>query len=363
MKKKQKHEFFSSLDVILLILVVFLSCFTRFFRIQFPEKCYEFEEIYGEYINDEYNNGRNDSRLQSLVYYLISYNLNYNGTIHFSKGKNYEDLHFITLRSISILFSCISTSLVFIILKIINVSNLCSLFMCSLIILNPKDIYYSRFINYDSILYFFHLLYMICSIFYIKMNTIGIFLLYSTSLGLCVSCDRSIYLFLVMFLITEYQQKNKKLLKVKIFLINAITIFICFMMSCSVSSKKNVLYYIYSLRVSTSRIYESLYLILSEIKRSITNQLLFLFMIMSLFHCKPKRSFVFIITGFVLFSLFEPNVFMHFIIFSVFSASLFINSITDYYKGFISTSLFLISLIEYILESPRVYFMEPKFSY
>ena len=150
-------EYFNINDFWILILITFISFWTRNFIIQFPDQPV-FDEIHfgtftNNYINSTYFFDIHPP-LAKILIFLFSKANQYKGNLNFSL-KYFENLDYIGLRQIPALFSSFCPSLIYLSCKCFKYSTISSLTASIMILCENSMITESRFLLTDGILHFF----------------------------------------------------------------------------------------------------------------------------------------------------------------------------------------------------------------
>ena len=152
---------FTHNDLLLIILITFLSFLSRNFRLQYPNSCV-FDEVHfgiftNRYIFGEMYGDIHPPLARILMFAFAKLN-QYNGSLAFQNGQNnapYEDIQYIFLRQTPALFSSFCAPMIFIAMKCFRFSTRASFTASLMIICDTSMIVEGRFILTDGILHFF----------------------------------------------------------------------------------------------------------------------------------------------------------------------------------------------------------------
>lgn len=141
-----------------LIVLTFLSFFTRFFNLSFPPKVVFDEAHFGlyatKYLSHQYYFDIHPP-LGKLLYGLIAFLFRLKPGFDFTLFSNYEDFNFLPLRSLNALLGSLLVILIYFLAKQIGLSERSAILVSTLTLFENSLLVQSRFILLDNFLVFF----------------------------------------------------------------------------------------------------------------------------------------------------------------------------------------------------------------
>lgn len=156
--RPQKPEIeYDILDIIILIVLTFISYWTRHYRIQFPEvMCFDethFGKFNNGYVTHEYFFDIHPPTAKLLIY-ALSKAFQYDGSLDFVEYY-YKNSQYINLRQIPAMFASFCAPLIYLAAKCYGLSRAAQITASIMIICETSMITEGRFLLTDGILHFF----------------------------------------------------------------------------------------------------------------------------------------------------------------------------------------------------------------
>ncbi|EAY21481.1 Dolichyl-phosphate-mannose-protein mannosyltransferase, putative [Trichomonas vaginalis G3] len=211
-------------DAVVLIVLIFMSMFSRFFRVQYPRYVIFDEVHFGKFVT-YYRNGEYfydiHPPLSKLIMYLHSYLTTYEENYDFNmlqfKNEKYPNYNYVSMRSVNAFFAGLCPPIMFAIARAMGCSFNASLLISLMTISDICMIVQGRFILSDGILHFFSCCAILTFFLDYRLNTVFTFSLEALFIGLACCCKFTaggialcVFVFEFIYAFTKSDNKNRK---------------------------------------------------------------------------------------------------------------------------------------------------------